>query len=198
LDVDALLRTLGLFLEPDALSRAQCSTLVEAARSFAWSPATVGGEAREVAQDTRNTLVTHMATDHASLIDQVLDRVRPRLESQFDMPLGDFEPPQLLRYRPGHFFVPHVDAGEDSLSSRRRVSISLLLSDQTHELGGYSGGGLRFYGSMYAHPDRSLVVPCVPRAGTLVGFPSTLLHEVAPITVGERFSIVTWFHHADR
>jgi SM-20-related protein len=30
--------------------------------------------------------------------------------------------------------------------------------------------------------------------GALIAFPSEMLHEVTPITRGERFTIVSWFY----
>jgi predicted 2-oxoglutarate/Fe(II)-dependent dioxygenase YbiX len=55
------------------------------------------------------------------------------------------------------------------------------------------GGALRLYG--LADPgDPAVPFDIVPAAGTLVAFPSDVLHEVLPVTAGVRDAIVDWFY----
>jgi predicted 2-oxoglutarate/Fe(II)-dependent dioxygenase YbiX len=194
--LDDLLRTLGLFVRPDVLTAAECSLLVRSASTFSWKHAEVGAT-NEVAQHVRDTLVADIEPVHARIVHDALRQIRPALEEHFDLSLSSYEGLQLLRYEPGQFFVPHADVGDDPRTAARQVSISILLTDQSDAPGGYAGGGLRFYGSLPNHPNMPLVVPCVPAAGTLVAFHPDLVHEVAPITAGERLSIVTWFHRSE-
>ena len=58
------------------------------------------------------------------------------------------------------------------------------------EPGTYGGGELILHGP-YSGPDIRL--PLAPTPGTLVAFRAETTHEVAPVTHGERFTIVTWF-----
>ena len=74
----------------------------------------------------------------------------------------------------------HLDIGPGSIS-HRKISITIQLSDPEE----YVGGDLQIMtGSEYT---------TVPRGkGTVVVFPSFLLHRVVPLTSGNRKSLVLW------
>ena len=74
----------------------------------------------------------------------------------------------------------HLDIGPVSIS-HRKISITIQLSDPEE----YVGGDLQIMtGSEYT---------TVPRGkGTVVIFPSFLLHRVVPLTSGNRKSLVLW------
>lgn len=81
----------------------------------------------------------------------------------------------------------HFKAHRDNLSPRtahRRFALSLNLND------GYEGGRLRFpeFGPDLHHP---------PPGGALV-FAGHLLHEVTPVTAGQRFAIISFIYNAAR
>jgi predicted 2-oxoglutarate/Fe(II)-dependent dioxygenase YbiX len=91
-----------------------------------------------------------------------------------------------LRYRPGGHYKPHADSENWHREQRQWVrgmdrdySILVYLND------GYDGGELRF-------PNFGFRLQ--PRAGLLVCFPSDhrYLHEVAPVTAGTRYALVSW------
>jgi len=73
----------------------------------------------------------------------------------------------------------HVDQGD--LAKRRKLSLSLQLSDPSQ----YEGCELQL------HASNSIEVAPKTR-GTLIAFPSYVLHRVTPITRGVRKSIVVW------
>ncbi len=89
----------------------------------------------------------------------------------------DTEPLQLAEYAVGDEYGWHLDIGPGN-SSLRKLSASIQIS-AAHE---YDGGDLELWGS-----------PSVAREkGTLIVFPSYLLHRVTPVTRGVRFSLVVW------
>ena len=63
----------------------------------------------------------------------------------------------------------------------RKLSISVQLTNPEE----YEGGELKLY-----FQDKGTVVD--KTQGTLILFPSYVLHEVMPVTKGERNSLVTW------
>jgi len=63
----------------------------------------------------------------------------------------------------------------------RKLSISIQLTDPSK----YQGGDLILHGD-----NKGTVMP--KKQGTLIIFPSFVLHEVTSITKGERNSLVTW------
>jgi PKHD-type hydroxylase len=88
--------------------------------------------------------------------------------------------PLFSRYRPGHAYGLHVDnALIDGV--RTDVSFTLFLSDPAS----YDGGEL-----VIDQPsgEEAFKLP----AGSLVAYPATTLHRVAPVTRGERLAAAGW------
>lgn len=82
------------------------------------------------------------------------------------------------------FYGPHIDRGYDKLCSRK-LSCVVQLSDPSE----YEGGELLLYGNGIKEP---LIAPKIK--GTIIFFPSFVIHEVTPVTKGNRKSLVTWIH----
>jgi hypothetical protein len=84
----------------------------------------------------------------------------------------------LLRYDKSGYLPAHQDQG----ISTRVLSVLLYLNDD------YLGGEITF---------KQSGVTIKPEPGSLVFFPSNFLyvHEVAPVLVGPRYAIPTWFHN---
>ena len=127
-------------------------------------------------------------------VNRRLEEARSELAVHFRVALNGYEPPQFLCYRAGDFFVAHQDGntGMVNLESdrTRRISISIFLNSQSdeHQSGVYSGGSLLF--SDWHTGVRQEVWG---EAGTLLAFRSETTHEVAPVTHGKRYAIVSWF-----
>ena len=57
----------------------------------------------------------------------------------------------------------------------------------------YGGGALSFFG-LFDHPSGEAIGIALEAAeGLLMTFPADMLHAVAPVTNGERYTIATWF-----
>lgn len=87
---------------------------------------------------------------------------------------------QYAKYEEGDFYSKHIDTMYDSYGIRK-LSLSIQLSDS----GKYEGGELLLH---YAHS------PEVAKKdqGVMTAFNSMTLHEVTPITKGERMELVAW------
>ena len=99
---------------------------------------------------------------------------------------GMFEPPSLMKYEsPSGKYDWHMDVGPGAVPSMRKISYSLLLNP-----GEYEGGELCF------HIGRNLDIPHPGQdtIGSLIVFPSYLVHKVTPVTKGTRYAIVGWAH----
>jgi len=98
---------------------------------------------------------------------------------KFDL-FGINEGLQFTNYEaPSGKYGKHVDRAMDS--PVRKLSISIQLTDPKE----YEGGELYLYdGDKETLMDKT--------QGTLIIFPSYVLHEVMPVTKGERNSLVTW------
>lgn len=93
---------------------------------------------------------------------------------------GFFEPLQLAEYGEGDFFDWHLDFGTGP-TSNRKLSLTVQLSDSNE----YEGGDLEFQIN-----QNSVKAPRTQ--GTVVVFPSFIMHRVTEITKGKRRSIVGW------
>jgi PKHD-type hydroxylase len=76
----------------------------------------------------------------------------------------------------------HVDMGPNTTSPCRKLSIVVQLSDPVD----YEGGVLEL------QPSGSNVVRMRKQRGLVVAFPSWTLHQVTPVTQGDRQSLVAW------
>ena len=87
---------------------------------------------------------------------------------------------QLTEYAEGDFFEWHMDFGGGGISNRK-LSLTVQLSDSDD----YEGGSLQFM-------INDKIVDAPRTKGTIIVFPSFILHRVTPITRGVRRSIVGW------
>ena len=83
----------------------------------------------------------------------------------------------------------HQDIGHGTLASRRKISITIQLSDG----GDYKGGDLLIsLGGSTEDGDFRKNKVCPRGLGTGVLFPSYMMHRVSPVTKGTRKSLVLW------
>ena len=103
---------------------------------------------------------------------------------------------QITRYKKGGFYNFHQDGPGDHLSAYnnpgneflhghvRKLSMSVMLNDN------FEGGAFEF--ASYSK-EECTVTPIEATAGSVIVFPSSMEHRVAPITKGTRYSVVCWF-----
>ena len=103
---------------------------------------------------------------------------------------------QLTRYKKGGFYNFHKDGHGDHLSIYnnpqnafmhghcRKLSMSVMLNDN------FEGGAFEFcsYGK-----EKAEINSIEAEAGSVIVFPSSMEHRVAPVTKGIRYSVVCWF-----
>lgn len=98
---------------------------------------------------------------------------------KFDL-YGFIEGLQFTYYKaPGGFYGKHLDRGLNGLT--RKLSFVIQLSDPAE----YEGGELLLH--LGAEPTK-----IKKKRGYMAVFPSYSLHEVSPVTKGERYSLVGW------
>jgi PKHD-type hydroxylase len=111
---------------------------------------------------------------------------RSRVLQDFAMPKR-IAPPLLARYEPGMKYGPHADVAYIALPGetnplRSDVSATVFLNDPAS----YDGGEL----VLHMSSTRPLVIKGAP--GEIFAYPSTLLHEVRPVTRGQRLVAITF------
>jgi len=144
--------------------------------AFVDGEATAGRVAREVKSNEQ--------LETGARVDTVRTEVRKALMGHSGF--VSFARPKTLsrilvsRYREGMAYGPHID---DALMGGRRADLSftLFLSDP----GSYEGGELVMDG-----PEGSTEIKLA--AGDAVVYATSAIHQVAPVTRGERIAVVGW------
>ena len=192
---------LGLFVNDEFLDQAACERIVSEMHRAGREPATVrtGEDRYAVDPSVRSAKLTDVSDETRTGAERELRVLQPAIARHFDIALHDVQMPQFLAYRPGDFYAAHSDhARHESaaeFSKARRVSVIVFLNsceDQPRD-GCYCGGFLTLYGLMSDPRAKGRGFPLAGKAGSLVAFPSDTIHEVTPVTWGERFTIVSWF-----
>ena len=156
------------------------------------APVYIEGTEGTIHESIRKTTSLHPSAETISEVHDRLLSQKSALETHFHLNLTDCEPPQFLRYEKGDFFVRHQDGNTKQLDFDhlrvRRISIVVFLNDFAvePEANCYSGGLLNFY-------DQQGTYGLPGETGMLVAFSADTLHEVSPVTGGERFTIISWF-----
>jgi predicted 2-oxoglutarate/Fe(II)-dependent dioxygenase YbiX len=191
-----------LFLVRDFLDPQQCAAVRDEARAAAGHPAPVYIEGAEgnVHENVRKTSSLEVSAATVANVERRLRELREEIGGHFDLSLNGCEPPQFLRYGEGDFFVRHQDGDTDQIEFDhlrvRKVSVVIFLnggadepSDET-----FGGGELLIYRAGEETGAGPLVFPIPGEPGLLVAFRSDTVHEVTPVTRGERFTVVSWFN----
>lgn len=192
---------LGLFAKPGFLDPGLCGRIRDEMASSTRAPATVreSGDDYGVDEDTRRTKLAQVPGGTASFVEERLLTVKPEIERHFDVGLAGMQKLGFLVYSEGDYFQRHVDRGaheEDAeFAKERRVSVVIFLNGESEEPreGAYGGGALTFYGLLGNGQGAGVGLPLDPEPGLLIAFRSDVVHEVTPVTHGERYTVVTWF-----
>jgi SM-20-related protein len=191
----------GLLVIRNFLDSNTCEQYRNAALRLQSKRATIAeGGAEYFDPGTRQTNQIELDPQFENELHTRLLSVQPKLEDHFHEQLSGCTRPVFLTYGVGDYFKLHRDTLEDKnlpeSIQRRKVSVSVLLNncDEQDKPLTYSGGALTFYSLINDPRLKSRGFPLQGEEGVLIAFPSRTLHEVQPVTRGERYSIVSWFY----
>jgi PKHD-type hydroxylase len=165
----------------NAFSKEECQTIINIAKDKGLiKGSTKGGDIKDVRDSKISWLYPVDGIDW--VFRRVTDIVLNLNERFFKFDLfGINEGFQFTNYEaPSGKYGKHVDRAINTIV--RKLSISIQLTNPEE----YEGGELKLYngGEEGTVMDKT--------QGTLIIFPSYVLHEVMPVTKGERNSLVTW------
>jgi PKHD-type hydroxylase len=143
-----------------------------------------GGDNKEVVDDKiRITKISWIEPDpeitwaYRKLVDATLGLNQQYFN--FDL-TGFFEKLKFTEYyAPDGFYKSHMDKVFNSVI--RKLSVSVQLTDPKD----YEGGELE----VFSGPEPEVMIKS---RGAVIAFPSYILHQVKPVTKGQRFSLVGW------
>jgi SM-20-related protein len=192
---------LGVLVIKNFLEVDLCRRICAEARESPGGPAWVVNQAEErVDESVRRTRQVKVSRETSTLVKNRLLAIEPQVESHFHLTLSDCEKPVFLVYREGDFFVTHQDSDKENqyfeVYRNRRVSAVVFLNGESADPGpeSYTGGSLTLYGLIDQPQWKTRGFPVVGEPGLLIAFRSDVIHEVTPVTRGERFTAVTWYN----
>jgi len=192
----------GLLGVEGFLTQDECRMLREEIARASISAATVREEGSEYGVDEgkRKTRWAEVSSDASSLVIDRLTERQPEVSEAFGVEVSGVQRPQFLIYREGDFFRRHRDSNQDAKAAafarERRVSAIVFLNGESSEPGPdtYVGGALTLYGLMDDGRGGTIGLPVTGDTGALIAFPSDMVHEVTPVSHGERYTAVSWFY----
>jgi PKHD-type hydroxylase len=163
----------------DFLSKKECESIIKIGKDKKLKEATVVGDHKNIRESKVSWI--YPEANFFWLYEKLTSVVLNLNSRFFNFNLTGFlEPLQFTNYRaPGARYGKHVDRIAGGLN--RKLSFSILLSNPKN----YKGG--EFY--LYENENGLLLNQ---EQGKLIIFPSFSLHEVTPVTKGERNSLVGW------
>ena len=197
----------------DAITPEKCDEIIELGHQLKFEEGRAGiGEGEYTAEERKTGRKDVMGksrfrdsgtafTDNQDLYDLVFPfMMHANQEAGWGFDVVSCESPQITEYKKGQFYNWHQDGTSDRLAVYRKeevgdnklklgyvrkLSMTILLND------GYKGGQLQF--QSYSKGKSLVVNPPIKSKGSIIIFPSSLLHRVTPVTKGVRYSVVVWF-----
>jgi PKHD-type hydroxylase len=163
---------------PDVLTAADVAALRDGLAQAAFTPGevTAGWSARLVKSNLQAGDGPEVEAMRALVQRRLMDHPVLALATRPKTIVG----PMFARYQPGHTYGTHVDNALIG-GVRTDVSFTLFLSDPQS----YDGGEL-----VIDTPSGEEAFKLAP--GSIVTYPATTLHRVAPVTRGERLAAAGW------
>ncbi|MDX6682461.1 MAG: SM-20-related protein, partial [Solirubrobacteraceae bacterium] len=156
------------------------------------------GDGFRVDDDSRRGAIARLTPGTEDLVQDRLWEVMPELEARFGCEVTHLSGVTALIYDAGDHFAAHSDGGGDDGAPdevrRRRVSLVVALNAGAGDAADFSGGELEFYaGSLPGIAARTPSIMTVHSApGLLIAFASSMIHRVAPVVAGRRYSLALW------
>ena len=171
----------------DVFTKEECKLIIKLGESHNSKESLVGVEKKS----TKNTSLRSSRTawipfnaDYQWIYSRIAEKVLKLNEEFFNFDIRGFN--ESLQFTHYHHkkrgqFKSHIDSvcGIEA----RKLSVSVQLSPPT-----YKGGELQVITGSHSKDKFKMVKD----QGSLIVFPSYTLHEVTPVTKGERYSLVSW------
>ena len=157
----------------------ECKSIIEMGLKNL-SPAQLAN--KTIKPDIRKSDVCFIQPDNENewIFQRITDGVLAINKEIFNFDLEVFPVLQFTRYvSPDGKYDKHIDITLNA--ERRKLSITVQLSESDV----YEGGELLLWTS-------SKPIETLKNLGTMIAFPSYVLHEVTPVTKGTRYSLVAW------
>jgi len=182
----------GVAAMDDVFSLEECRAIRDLHREWPGKVGTMTSEARqeESAQPSYRVCTIHQPSNEAQqesfawCTQRLIEAIKTVNDGYYRFEVqAMIEPPTLMRYdasERGHYGY-HLDIGRNRPNCWRKLSYSIFLNED------FEGGELEFLTGEDSIQHKGPV-------GTMVLFPSYLLHRVNVVTAGTRWAMVGWAH----
>lgn len=165
------------FLTPAVFSSQECEQIIAAGAHYPPVYTSSEEERRKLPQGVRR-----MMPSQDPLTQMAMQRILPVLkqvnQAHYRFQINGVEAPHFCTYQVGECSPWHHDFAGDNCTNRKLTLLVFLSDPNTFE-----GGQFHLY-------------PSTPRElqkqGSLLVFPSYLMHQVEPVLSGVRYSFITW------
>jgi len=169
-----------------AFSEETCNLIIEAGKQLKSQQATVSPKKQKNTK-LRQGKISYFEKD--SWIDNLLLPYvfRTNKLNKWNFNIDDSEPIQFTEYNKKDFYTWHRDSSVN-VTPQRKLSITIQLSKRSN----YKGGNFKIK-NMWGNTE--IEIPSeANEQGSIIIFPSFLLHQVTPVTSGTRYSLVQWYN----
>ena len=184
-----LYSTTGFWFKEQDLARLRSLVSIDRLTTGTVAAAQLGVQVPNI--DIRDSWVEFIepTEDSKWLYDRVGEIIRYHNQTYYGYDLSGIETLQFSEYRsPGGHYGAHLDWGSSRngvQAQARKLSFTVQLSDPDS----YEGSDLVVHDGQEQDPS---IVAKRRAFGTIIVFPSWVLHEVTPVTRGTRRSLVGW------
>lgn len=172
----------------DAFTEKECESLIVYGKNVELTPAKlVSGDVTTAIRSSDVKFIEPTTPDLEWLFARLKEIGESVNDRVFGFDLQFISPPQYTRYNVGGYYDWHEDTilGNPTIVKARKLSATLFLNAPS----AYDGGQFQ----IQRKPDGSAEFNIEPLQGSMVFFPSFMSHRVAPVTRGERNSLVVWY-----
>tara|TARA_B100000131_G_scaffold233557_1_gene225450 strand:+ start:212 stop:790 length:579 start_codon:yes stop_codon:yes gene_type:complete len=179
---------------PNFLSKKECKRIVKEG-TINLEKGTINPASPHKLEEVRETKVSFIC--EGSVVQDLMIKIMKRIDScaskYYGCDLTYTEPIQYAEYTKGMFYNWHTDSVtkiNDPQNLKRDISASLILNSSKK----YTGGSLELITGS-CNFKKNKVVPekaLNQEQGTLIVFPSSMLHRVTKVKSGVRKSLVLW------
>lgn len=176
-----------------ALSPEDCDNIIKESEDLLDIEDSFVGHDKEIENKTRQSksaFVSAHKPEHVSLFGTLQSRmwafVNLANRTNFGFDISYLDEVQYTVYDTKDFYDWHADVMlETSNAFHRKLSVSIQLSEDSE----YEGGDLEL---QCLDEENQLPKDIVRKKGTVIIFPSFLVHRITPVTKGTRKSLVAW------
>lgn len=184
----------------DFLSEAEAQALIDQGHAVGYERSTSAAQGNDAGLYENKVTASRTSTNAwcgaECKADPDVSQALARLHSLLDIPMGNSEDLQLLRYEPGQFYKVHhdfIDAEQDKIQGGRLLTVFLYLNEVA------SGGATRFPSlnvTVTPKRGRALIWPSVTDANPNIKDMRTR-HEAMVVDDGIKYAANAWIHQRD-